>query len=170
MHFASINPANPRTNLLNFWELAILKNSVFSSWPYWIFFQRKRWFFCYFPVKISPNLYGRMNGLKFWCFLWFPENSLLCVKLRYTVYMCDNVSWTFQIWSIWQYRLWNFRGRDKKFDTFSIRRKFIYLNKFRLLLKYVHDDKPLKLNKSVKIKQLFLKSTYQSILLILNTR
>ena len=38
-------------------------------------------------MKISPNLYGRMDGLKFGCFPWFPENSLLCVILRYTVYV-----------------------------------------------------------------------------------
>ena len=37
-------------------------------------------------MKISPNLHGRMDELKFWCFLWFLENSLLCVILRYTVY------------------------------------------------------------------------------------
>ena len=43
-------------------------------------------FFCFIPMKISPNLYGRMDGSKFWCFPWFPENSLLCVILRYTVY------------------------------------------------------------------------------------
>ena len=35
-------------------------------------------------MKISPNLYGRMDGSKFWCFPWFPENSLLCVILCYT--------------------------------------------------------------------------------------
>ena len=63
-----------------FWELAILKNELFLSRPFWIFF-------CFIPMKISPNLYGRMDGLKFWCFPWFPENSLLCVILRYTVYM-----------------------------------------------------------------------------------
>ena len=40
-----------------------------------------------FPMKISPNFYGRMDGSKFWCFPWFPENSLLCVILRYTVYV-----------------------------------------------------------------------------------
>ena len=62
-----------------FWELAILKNELFLSRPFWIFF-------CFIPMKISPNLYGRMDGSKFWCFPWFPENSLLCVILRYTVY------------------------------------------------------------------------------------
>ena len=39
-----------------FWELAILKNSVFLKQP-------------------------------FWCFPWFPASSLLCVILRYTVYI-----------------------------------------------------------------------------------
>ena len=28
-----------------------------------------------------------MDGWKFWCFPWFPGNSLLCVILRYTVYI-----------------------------------------------------------------------------------
>ena len=69
------------------WELAILKNALFLSWPFWIFFfQKKKIFFCFIPIKISPNLHGRMDELKFWCFHWFPENSLLCVILRYTVY------------------------------------------------------------------------------------
>ena len=38
-------------------------------------------------MKTSPNLYGRMDNSKFWCFPWFSENSLLCVILRYTVYL-----------------------------------------------------------------------------------
>ena len=38
-------------------------------------------------MKISPNLYGRMDGSKFWRFPWFPENFLLYVILRYTVYL-----------------------------------------------------------------------------------
>ena len=70
-----------------FWELAILKNELFLSRPFWIFFSKKKIFFCFIPMKISPNLYGRMDGSKFWCFPWFPENSLLCVILRYTVYI-----------------------------------------------------------------------------------
>ena len=36
-------------------------------------------------MKISPNLYGRMDGSK--RFPWFLENSLLCVILHYTVYI-----------------------------------------------------------------------------------
>ena len=46
MSFASINSTNPRTNLWicceKFWELSILKNSVFLSRPFWIFFFQKR--------------------------------------------------------------------------------------------------------------------------------
>ena len=42
-------------------------------------------------MKISPNLYGRMDGSKFWWFPWLPENSLLCVILRYTVYIVRTV-------------------------------------------------------------------------------
>ena len=36
-------------------------------------------------MKIGRNLYGRMDGSK------FPENSLLCVILRYKVYVSDGV-------------------------------------------------------------------------------
>ena len=69
-----------------FWELAILKNELFLSRPFWIFFfDFFFFFFCFIIMKISPNLNGRMDGSKFWCFPWFPENSLLCVILRYTV-------------------------------------------------------------------------------------
>ena len=50
------------------------------------FFRKKKENFCFILIKISPNLYGRMDGSKFWCFPWFPENSLLCVILCYTVY------------------------------------------------------------------------------------
>ena len=42
-------------------------------------------FFFSYSMKISPNLYGRKDGSRFLCFPWFPENSLLCVILRYTV-------------------------------------------------------------------------------------
>ena len=70
-----------------FWELAILKNGHFWKRPFWIFFQKKNKKFCFIHMKISPNLHGRMDGLKFWCFLWFLENSLVCVILRYTVYV-----------------------------------------------------------------------------------
>ena len=68
-----------------FWELAILKNELFLSRPFWIFFSKKKKKKCFIPMKISPNLYGRMDGSKFLCFPWFPENSLLCVILCYTV-------------------------------------------------------------------------------------
>ena len=38
-------------------------------------------------MSISPNLYGRLDGSKFWRFPWFPANFLLCVIKRYTVYV-----------------------------------------------------------------------------------
>ena len=45
-------------------------------------------------MKISPNLYGKMDGSKFWCFHWFLAKSLLCVILRYTVYIVEGlVGW-----------------------------------------------------------------------------
>ena len=75
-----------------FWELAILKNGHFWKTAILDFFFQKKNFFCFILMKISPNLYGRMDGLKFWCFPWFPENSLVCVILRYTVYVPLNNS------------------------------------------------------------------------------
>ena len=64
------------------------------------FFRKKNFFFCFIPMKISPNLYGRMDGSKFWCFPWFPENSSLCVILRYTVYIRNVENWWCQLISI----------------------------------------------------------------------
>jgi hypothetical protein len=71
--------------------------NFFENWRFWKsqffwvshfeFFVSKFFFFCFIPMKISLNLYGRMNGSKFWCFPWFLENSLLCAILRYTVYL-----------------------------------------------------------------------------------
>ena len=91
MPFASINPTNPRTNPWNFHE-NFLRIGGAGKWAFFEsailnFFFKKKVFFCFIPIKISPNLYGRMDGSKFWCFPWFPENSLLCVILRYTVYV-----------------------------------------------------------------------------------
>ena len=71
-----------RKNFKNwrFWKTAILKNR-----PFWIFFLGI-FFFCFILMKISANLYGRLDGSKFWRFPWFPAKSLLCVIKCYTVY------------------------------------------------------------------------------------
>ena len=47
----------------------------------------KKIFFCFIPIKISHKLCDGMDGTQFWCFPWFPPNSLLCVIYRYTVYV-----------------------------------------------------------------------------------
>ena len=91
MAFSSINPTNPRTHLWNFRE-KISRIDDFEKRPFWKighfeFFSSKKNFFCFILMKISLNLYGRMDGSKFWWFPWFPENSLLCAILCYTVYM-----------------------------------------------------------------------------------
>ena len=48
-------------------------------------------------MKTSLNLYGRMDGSKFWRFPWFLENSLVCVILRYTVYTSRAVQHLFNV-------------------------------------------------------------------------
>ena len=68
----------------------------FENWRFWkmsffwvghfeFFFRKKKKKICFIHRKISLNLYGRMDGSKFWRFPWFLENSLVCVILRYTV-------------------------------------------------------------------------------------
>ena len=67
MPFASINSTNPRTNPWNFhkkyWELAILKNSVFLSRPFWFFFSEKKYFFASSPWKSVTNYVLERMGL-----------------------------------------------------------------------------------------------------------
>ena len=75
--------------------MAILKNGHFEKSAILISSKKKN-FFCFIFMKISPNLYGRMDGSKFWHFPWFPGNFLLCVIYRYTVYF-TNYSQNFQV-------------------------------------------------------------------------
>ena len=70
----------------NFWELAVLKNGHFEKLAILHFFLCKKIFFCFILMKISHKLCDRMDGTQFWCFTWFPANSLLCVILSFTVY------------------------------------------------------------------------------------
>ena len=93
MSLASINPTNPRTNLWNFRKF-FSRIGKFEKRPFWIFFL-EFFFFCFNFTKISPNVYGRMNRSKFWRFPWFPANSLLCVILRYTVYIVIHAIWSY---------------------------------------------------------------------------
>ena len=68
------------------------------------FFRKKKKKNCFIPMKISPNLHGRMERLKFWCVPWFPENSLLCVILRYIVYIWKFLRKIIQKWPQCQIR------------------------------------------------------------------
>ena len=63
----------------------------FLSRPFWFFFSIffnffQFLFFCFIPNKINPNLYGIIDGSKFWWFPWFPENSLMR-NITLTVYV-----------------------------------------------------------------------------------
>ena len=94
-----------------FWKTSILKIGWFG-----FFFFKKNNLFCLIPMKISHKLCDRMNGTQFWCFPLFPANSLLCVIIRYTVYLWKSINdvrfyvlgssliWTCQILNI-QYLL-----------------------------------------------------------------
>ena len=46
--------------------MAILKNVVFLSRPFWISFFEKKNFFCFFLMKISQRLLVSKDGSKFW--------------------------------------------------------------------------------------------------------
>ena len=64
MPFASINPTNPRTNLWNF-RKKILRIGDFEKSAILNFIRLNFLFFCFILMKISPNLYGRLDELKF---------------------------------------------------------------------------------------------------------
>ena len=67
------------------------------------FFFWKNFFFCFIPMKISHKLCDRMDGTQFWCFSWFPTNSLLCVILHYTVYVYNgHPCWKLNLSLRWQ--------------------------------------------------------------------
>ena len=70
MAFASINPTNPRTKLWNFHKF-FSRIGDFEKRPFWKighfeFFSSIFYFFCFIPMKISTNLYGRMDGSNIW--------------------------------------------------------------------------------------------------------
>ena len=70
-------------------------------------------------MKISPNLYGRMDGSKFWCFPGFPENSLLYVILRYTVYIQQIINNVDNITIHFGFRLRNFMSLVSTIKAFT---------------------------------------------------
>ena len=95
MTFASISSTNPRTNQLNF-QKKILRIGDFEKLSFFQssildFFFKTNIFFFFIPMKISHKLCVRMDGTQFWCFSWFPANTLLCVILRYTVYILETI-------------------------------------------------------------------------------
>ena len=73
MPFASFNPTIPRTDLRDFRE-KISRIGHFEKWAFFesailnFFFEKKKNFFCFIPMKISLNIYGRLDGSKFWRF------------------------------------------------------------------------------------------------------
>ena len=92
MGFTSINHNYPIFEILIFGD--------FEKRPFWFFFSSRRIFFCFILMKISPNLYGRLDGSKFWRFPWFPAIFLLCVIKRYTVYIPEKVSLQKRFWTM----------------------------------------------------------------------
>ena len=96
MPFASINSTYPWTNPWNFWKKILkiggVENLSFFESAILIFFcQLKKKIFCFIPMKIIHKLCDRMDGTQFWCFLWFPTNSFLCV-IYITLYSVSVIS------------------------------------------------------------------------------
>ena len=72
----------------NFWELAILKNAVFLSRP----------FFCFISMKTSQSFLGSKDGSKFWFWHWFPAvfypGQTLCTQVYIKIKTCwFNICW-----------------------------------------------------------------------------
>ena len=63
-----------------FWKLTLFDSAILEFFLQFFFS-----FLCFIPMKISHKLCDRIDGNQFWCFLWFPGNSLLCVILCYTL-------------------------------------------------------------------------------------
>ena len=83
-----------------FSELAILKIGHLG-----FFFSEKKNIFAWSPWKSVTNyVLEWMDGNQFWCFPWFPANSLLCVIYRYTVYF-EKINW-------W----WTFNQKEGPFE------------------------------------------------------
>ena len=80
MPFASINPTNPRTNPWNFHK-KILRIGDFEKWPFFesailnFFFEKKKFFFCFIPMKISHKLCVRMAVTQFLLLWWFTAKN-----------------------------------------------------------------------------------------------
>ena len=56
-----------------FWELAILKNELFLSRPFWIFFSKKKKIFAWSPWKFVTNYVIEWMGLNFDVFPGFQQ-------------------------------------------------------------------------------------------------
>ena len=93
MPFASINPTistkGPIHEILAEIAqlLAKLKNSVFLSRPFWIFFFKKKIFFCFIPMETCQSLLVSKDFSKFWWLPWFPAPNSTCLNICNTVYM-----------------------------------------------------------------------------------
>ena len=73
MPFATINSTNPRTNPWNFhkkfWELVILKNALFLSLPFWIFFFaffQRNLVIVYWLARMAQNFNQAKRDNTFW--------------------------------------------------------------------------------------------------------
>jgi hypothetical protein len=59
-----------------FWELTVLKNVFFLSWPFWNFFCNRN-FFLLNPMKSSQRFLGSKDGSKCWWLPSFPASEVL---------------------------------------------------------------------------------------------
>ena len=98
MAFTCLNSTIPRSIhkifTLKYWKVAILKNDLFLSWPFWFFFASSTWklvtnyvlewmglnFYDYDGIqpKLSPPKYFSRQCTQFNTFLWVSQCIYIC--------------------------------------------------------------------------------------------
>ena len=75
-----------------FWELAILKNSVFLSWPFWILFSNKHIFLLH-PQENESKLLGYQGWVSiFWWLLPYPAKYHLTQTFLPPAVQCTRIN------------------------------------------------------------------------------
>ena len=120
-----------------FWELAILKNELFLSRPFWIFFLKKIFFFASFPWKLAQIYMVEWMGQNFDVFPGlqkFPCYAQYCViQCTYeNGQRCSHLDYH-DLKRVVFYLLWNIRYH--KIASSNTSRLEAHIGFFRLLMK-----------------------------------